>query len=104
MVANTLMRGDTVLPVAHHRSEAGVVEEVRGRTEPIHQMSVINSHVHHKQLSLHKTTTQAKSWRSDASIILPGWEHHTGGPGRHPQFSRALFGGEALGGSSQQHT
>ena len=54
MVANKLMRGDTVLPVAHHRSEADVAEEVCGRTDPIHQMSVINSHSHHKQLSLHK--------------------------------------------------
>ena len=43
MVANKLMRGVTVLPVAHDRSEADVVEEVCGRTEPIHQMSVINS-------------------------------------------------------------
>ena len=60
-------------------SEADGVEEVCGKTDPIHQMSVINNHVHHRQLSLHKTTTQAKSWRSDAPIILPGWEHHTGG-------------------------
>ena len=54
MDANKLMRGDTVLPVAHHRSEADVVEEVRGRTDSIHQKSVINRHVHHRQLSLHK--------------------------------------------------
>ena len=53
MVANKLMRGDTVLPVAHHHGEADVVEEVCGKTEPIHQMSVINSHSHHRQLSLH---------------------------------------------------
>ena len=35
-----------------------------------------------------QTTTQAKSWRSDAPIILPGWEHHTRGsrltPTVHP--------------------
>ena len=35
-----------------------------------------------------QTPTQAKSWRSDAPIILPGWEHHTGGsrltPTVHP--------------------
>ena len=35
-----------------------------------------------------QTTTQAKSWRFDAPIILPGWEHHTGGsrstPTVHP--------------------
>ena len=103
MVANKLMRGDTNLPVAHHRSEADVVEEVCGRTEPTHQMSVINSHSHHRQLSLPQTTTQAKSWRSDATIILLGWEHHTGGS-KHPQYTRALFGGEAVGGSSQQHS
>ena len=54
MVANKLMCGVTVLPVAHHRGEADVVEEVCGRTDPFHQKSVINSHVHHRQLSLHK--------------------------------------------------
>ena len=31
-----------------------------------------------------QTTTQTKSWRSDAPIILPGWEHHTGGSGLTP--------------------
>ena len=49
---------------------------------------MINSHPHHRQLSLHKQPRKAKSWRSDASIILPGWEHHTGGsrltPTVHP--------------------
>ena len=53
MVANKLMRGDTVLPIAHHRSGADVVEEVCGMTELVDQKSMINSHVHHKQLSLH---------------------------------------------------
>ena len=66
MVANKLMRGDTVLRVAHHRSEADVVEEVCGRTEPIHQMSVINSHSHHRQLSLHK---QSRKQRPDALMV-----------------------------------
>ena len=51
MVSNKLMRGITVLPVAHHRGEAAVVEEMCGRTEPIHQMSVINS-LSHQQLAL----------------------------------------------------
>ena len=51
MVANKLMPGDTVLPVAHHRSEADVVEEVCGRTDPTHQKSVIDDHVHHRQLT-----------------------------------------------------
>ena len=62
MVANKLMRGDTVLPVAHHRGEADVVEEVCGRTEPIHQKSVIN-----RQLSLHK---QPRKQRAGA-LMLP---------------------------------
>ena len=53
MVAYKLMRGDTVLPVAHHRGEADVVEEVCGRTEPIHQKSAINNHVHHRPESRH---------------------------------------------------
>ena len=90
MVANKLMRGDTVLPVAHHRSEADVVEEVCGRTDPIHQMSVINSHSHHRQISLHERARKqrAGALMSDAPIILPGWERHTGGsrltPTVHP--------------------
>ena len=67
MVAIKLMRGDTVLPVAHHRGEADVVEEVCGRTDPIHQKSVIDSHVHHRQLSLHK---QARKQRAGA-LMLP---------------------------------
>ena len=62
-----LMRGDIVLPVAHHRSEAGVVEEVCGSTDPIHQKSVINRHVHHRQLSLHK---QPRKQRAGA-LMLP---------------------------------
>ena len=36
MVADKLMCGDTVLPVAHRRSEADLVEEVCGRAEPAH--------------------------------------------------------------------
>ena len=67
MVANKLMRGDTALPVVHHRSEADVVEEVCGRTDPIHQQSVFNSHVHHQQLSLHK---QPRKQRAGA-LMLP---------------------------------
>ena len=88
----------TVLPVAHRRSEADVVEEVCGRTELTHQKSVINSHAH--ATITPQTTTQAKSWRSDAPIILPGWEHHTGES--QSTYTRALYGGEVVGGSSQQ--
>ena len=102
MVANKLMRGDTVVSVAHHRSEADVVEEVCGRTDPIHQMSVINSHSHHRQLSLHK---QPRKQRAGALMLpsscLDGSITRVG-PGQHPQYTRALFGGEAVGGSSQQ--
>ena len=65
MVANKLMRGDTVLPVAHHRSEADVVEEVCGRTD---QKSVINSHVHHRELSLHR---QPRKQRVGALMLPP---------------------------------
>ena len=97
MVAIKLMRGDTVLPVAHHRGEADVVEEVCGRTDPIHQKSVINSHVHHSQLSFHKQARKQKSWRSDAPIILPGWEHHTGGSRLTPAVTGALFGRRGCG-------
>ena len=66
MVANKLMCGDTVLPVAHHRSEADVVEEVCGRTDSVHQKSVINNHVHHWQLSLHK---QPRKQRAGALML-----------------------------------
>ena len=41
-----------------------------------------------------QTTTQAMSWRADAPIILPGWEHHTGASRLTPTIHRALFGGE----------
>ena len=82
---------DTVLPVAHHRSEADLVEEVRGRTEPIHQKSVINSHVHHKQQTLHM---QPRKQRAGA-VMLPsscrGGSITRVGPGQHPQYTRALY-------------
>ena len=65
MVANKLMRGGTVLP-AHQCSEADVVEEVCGRTDPAHQQSVINRHVHHRQLSLHK---QPRKQRAGALML-----------------------------------
>ena len=52
--ANKLMCGDTVLPVAHHRSEAALVKEVCWKTDHKSPKPAINSHVHHKQLSLHK--------------------------------------------------
>ena len=86
MVANKLMRGDTVLPVAHHRSEADVVEEVCGRTDPIDQKSVINNHVHHGQLSLHKQPRKQRpgalmlaSYCLDGSItrVVPVDTHST---------------------------
>ena len=104
MVANKLMRGVTVPPVAHHRSEADVVKEVCGRTDPTRQKSVINNHVHHRQLSLHK---QSRKQRAGALMLpsscLDGSITRVG-PGCHPQYTRALFGGEAVGGSSQQHS
>ena len=67
VVAKKLMCGDIVLPVAHHRSEADVVEEVCGRTDPFHRKSVINSHVHHRQLSLHKQTRKHRA----GALMLP---------------------------------
>ena len=104
MVAQKLMCGDTVLPVAHHRSEADLVEEVCGRTEPIHQKSVINSHVYHRQQPLHK---QPRKQRAGA-LMFPT-SCLDGGitrvcPSQYPQYTRALYGGEAVGSSSQQHS
>ena len=59
------------------RSEADVVEEVCGRTDPIHQKSVINRNVHHGHLLLHKQPRNAKSWRSDAThhLVWMGASH-----------------------------
>ena len=102
MLANKLMCGDIVLPVAHHRSEADLVEEVCGRTEPTHQKSVINSHAHHRQRPLHE---QPRKQRAGALMLpsscLDGSITRVG-PGQHPQYTRALYGGKAVGGSSQQ--
>ena len=67
MVANKVMRGDTVVPVAHHRGEADVVEEVCGRTVTDQHEPVINDHVQHRQQSLHK---QPQKQRAGA-LMLP---------------------------------
>ena len=95
---------DTVLPVAHHRGEADVVEEVCGRTVTHHPKPVINSPVHHRQQSLHK---QPQKQRAGA-LMLPSsclvGSITRVGPGHHPQNTCALHGGEAVGGSSQQHS
>ena len=37
-------------------------------------------------------------WRSGSSTILPGWTTTRGCPGLHPQYTRADFGQEAVGG------
>ena len=103
MVANKLRCGDTVLPVAHHRGEADVVEEVCGRTVTNQQKPVINSHVQHRQQSLHK---QPQKQRAGALMLpsscLDGSTTRVG-PGQH-SVHRALYGGEAVCGSSQQHS
>ena len=41
-----------------------------------------------------------KAWRSGTSTILPGWRATRVGPGLHPQYTRAQFAGEAVGGLS----
>ena len=59
-----------------------------GRTDPFLQKSSDQQTRSPQATFTPQTTTQAKSWRSDASIILPGWEHHTDGswltPTVHP--------------------
>ena len=104
MVANKLMCGDTVVPVAHHRGEADVVEEVCGRTVINQQKPVINDHVQHRQQSPHK---QPQKQRAGALMLpsscLDGSITRVG-PGQHPQYTGALYGGEAVGVSSQQHS
>ena len=102
MVANKPTCGDTVLQVSPHRSEADLVEEVCGRTNHKSPKSVINSHVHHRQQPLHK---QPRKQRAGA-LMFPssclGGSITRVGLGQHPQYTRALNGGEAVGGSSQQ--
>ena len=79
--ANKLVRGDTVLPVAHHRSVADVVEEVCGE-DRANSPNVSDQQPLSPQATFTpQTNTQAKSERPDALIIQAGWEHHTGGSG-----------------------
>ena len=49
------------------------------------------------------TTTQAKSWRSDTLIILPGWECHTGGSRSKPTVHRCSQSGRRLWVARQVH-
>ena len=63
-----------------------LVEEVCGWTDPVHQQSAINDHVHHRQLSLHK---QPRKQRAGA-LMLPS-SCLDGSIARGP--TRALFGG-----------
>ena len=81
-----------------------VVEEVCGRTVINQQKPVINDHVQHRQQSLHK---QPQKQRAGALMLpsscLDGSIARVG-PGQHPQSTGALYGGEAVGVSSQQHS
>ena len=45
-----------------------------------------------------------KSWRSGTSTTLPGWRATRVGPGQYPQYTRALYGGEAVGSSPSETT
>ena len=42
----------------------------------------------HVNMSISNHSTTSKSWRSDAPIILPGWECHTGGSRSKPTVHR----------------
>ena len=42
----------------------------------------------HFNMSISNHSTTRKSWRSDAPIILPGWEYHTGGSRSKPTVHR----------------
>ena len=42
----------------------------------------------HVNMSISNHSTTRKSWRSDAPIILPGWECHTGGSRSKPTVHR----------------
>ena len=54
----------------------------------------------------HRTSKHAsKSWRSDGSPSCLGGVITRVGPGQNPQYTRALFGGEAVGCSpTSKHT
>ena len=61
-------------------------------TLPTSNSNRLHSHANHAN----------KSWRSDLPIILPGWEHHTGGSRSIPQHTRAHSCAEAVCSSKPQ--
>ena len=63
---------------------------------------MINSHARHRHQTLRKQPSKQRS----GALMLPSscldGSITRVGPGQHPQYTRVLFGGEAVGGSSQQ--
>ena len=74
----------------------------RGRTDPVHRKSVINTTDHHRQHPPHKQPRKQNA----GALMLPssclGGSITRAGPDWRPKDTRALLGGEAEGGSSQQ--
>ena len=77
MVANKLMRGDTVLQVAHHGNEAVVVEEVCGRTNVLWEDKTHSPVSDQQPLSRQPPFTPRFNHANKK--IPPSWERHTGG-------------------------
>ena len=93
--------GDEGKRVKRVKKGAGKKER-RGRTDPVHQKSVINTTDHHRQHPPHKQPRKQNA----GALMLPSsclcWSITRVGPDWHPKDTRALFGGEPVGGSSQQ--
>ena len=57
---------------------------------------VLSHHTSHVNMSTRNHSTTTKSWRSDAPIILPGWECHTGGSWSKPTAHQCSQSGRRL--------
>ena len=69
-----------------NRIKAESFEKVCWRTDPGVQQNTTTRHDNN-----HSTCNNAsKSWRSDVPIVLPGWEHHTGGSRSEPTVHPCL--------------
>ena len=67
-------------------------ESSGSRTQSTHQggggVEISSFSSPHVNMSISNHSTTRKSWRSDAPIILPGWECHTGGSRSKPTVHR----------------
>ena len=78
-------------------------EEMCGSQQHLHHKTSGHRHVHVREVHTDRMHVR-KSWRSGTSTILPGWRATRVGPGQYPQYTRALYGGEAVGSSPSETT